>query len=583
MRSSKLSNDVKPVLSAVYRQLGALGRKNGKWFEQGRYDLLVQQPLPKATDPSFPLSYASYSLMRKCSGFDIGIDRAATALAGWHESEDRCAFVNFMGGILETDVPEFNSLGAAVLSTASRKITSVLGDFSVDSWFRDSGFSGGASTQRKRTESAIQNKFADNPHVTLDAYPLWRTLLWSSPCLQSLAIWDKVSIRNYGTFQTVPKDAKTERPIIIEPQGNMFFQKGLGTMIRNRLRRVGINLNDQSVNQGLAYNNSDIDVATVDLSAASDLISYETVKILFQHSPEWFDALLRVRTPYVKVGDAVLELEKFSGMGNGFTFELESLIFYCIAHACLELEREFGELREQSVLSVYGDDIIINSKAVDTLYVALEYFGFKVNVEKSFSAGPFRESCGVHTFFGRDISPIYIKDQTFKTVGDWYWLYNSLSALAERLDIDLSRALELIRRYLVRHNAWNYVPLRYGLTSGIRAPFDVAVPKQQKLSRNRKIPYFRGWLVKHYCEITSKRAVSQEGAYNSWLHSVMNDSREIEMHGPLITWKLMKQQNYSVEFLRDLEAMAPLPGTLRCNNYGTGRYHFQTVVVSAWD
>ena len=38
---------------------------------------------------------------------------------------------------------------------------------------------------------------------------------------------------------TVPKSYKTNRVIAIEPSWSMFFQKGVGRMIRKRLERFG--------------------------------------------------------------------------------------------------------------------------------------------------------------------------------------------------------------------------------------------------------------------------------------------------------------------------------------------------------
>ena len=73
---------------------------------------------------------------------------------------------------------------------------------------------------------------------------------------------------------TVPKNAKTDRTIAIEPGLNGFVQKGIGTCIRRRLRRFGINLNDQSINQAGAMLALDLQLSTLDLKSASDSISW---------------------------------------------------------------------------------------------------------------------------------------------------------------------------------------------------------------------------------------------------------------------------------------------------------------------
>jgi hypothetical protein len=85
-------------------------------------------------------------------------------------------------------------------------------------------------------------------------------------------------------------------------------------------------------------------------------------------------------------------------MGNGATFCLETLVFAAAAHA----------IRSKTV-SVYGDDIIVDSDKVDDLKRLLGFLGFSVNADKSFSAGPFRESCGKDYYQGVDITPFYLR------------------------------------------------------------------------------------------------------------------------------------------------------------------------------
>lgn len=94
----------------------------------------------------------------------------------------------------------------------------------------------------------------------------------------------------------------------------------------------------------------------------------------------------------------------FSSMGNGFTFELESLLFFTIVKAVSYFTGTPG------IVSVYGDDIICPSEIAETVSWVLSYFGFKVNTEKSHITGPFRESCGGHYHYGIDITPFYVKE-----------------------------------------------------------------------------------------------------------------------------------------------------------------------------
>jgi hypothetical protein len=117
-----------------------------------------------------------------------------------------------------------------------------------------------------------------------------------------------------------------------------------------------------------------------------------------------------------------VRLEKFSSMGNGFTFELETLIFWAISSGVQDAHNEWN-------VHVYGDDIIIPSESFDDVKHALEFFGFSLNKEKSFKDGAFRESCGSDYFNGVAVRPYYIEEFP-NGPEDWIALANGLRRLA---------------------------------------------------------------------------------------------------------------------------------------------------------
>lgn len=207
-----------------------------------------------------------------------------------------------------------------------------------------------------------------------------------------------------GKVAFVPKSWKTDRTIITEPLLNSLGQKGIGKYIRQRLKRFGVDLKDQTRNQELArYGSISGSLATVDLSSASDTISKALVAHLLPY--QWYSLLNRFRTPVVEGPDGLtIELEKFSSMGNAYTFELESLIFYALAFATAEVTG--CETRD---ISVFGDDIIIPVAAYGLLEEVLSACGFSLNRDKSFAVGPFRESCGTDYWNGFDVRPCYLK------------------------------------------------------------------------------------------------------------------------------------------------------------------------------
>jgi hypothetical protein len=93
----------------------------------------------------------------------------------------------------------------------------------------------------------------------------------------------------------------------------------------------------------------------------------------------------------------------FSSMGNGFTFELESLLFYAITRVLAKASGIKGRI------SVYGDDIICPVRLVPRLKRMLAFLGFRLNSKKTHYKGFFRESCGIHIYKGLDVTPFYIR------------------------------------------------------------------------------------------------------------------------------------------------------------------------------
>jgi hypothetical protein len=88
-------------------------------------------------------------------------------------------------------------------------------------------------------------------------------------------------------------------------------------------------------------------------------------------------------------------------MGNGFTFELESLLFYSVVRTIVPRDR-------LSDCGVYGDDIIVPQEYAVEVIKALNFLGFRVNGSKSFLAGSFFESCGADFFEGQNVRPFHL-------------------------------------------------------------------------------------------------------------------------------------------------------------------------------
>jgi hypothetical protein len=292
---------------------------------------------------------------------------------------------------------------------------------------------------------------------------------------------------------TVPKNSDIDRVACKEPELNMYMQRGVGNFLREALRKRGINLNDQSYNQRLAREGSvGRKLATLDLSSASDLISTQLVYTLLP--VDWFVLLDDIRVSRVNIDGHEHELCMFSSMGNGFTFELESLIFYALSCAINRAWKIRGRI------SVYGDDIITPCKIAPMYQRVFSWFGFRINSRKSFWSGRFRESCGKHYYDGYDVTPFYIR-KPLTTLPDLILSLNQLRNWATHSDCDVSF---WDPSYFTLWNHYkDIIPsyLRGGKDLALNTSLVTLDPPRKQLA-------------------ASKRAIDtcQEGAYYQWLH-----------------------------------------------------------------
>lgn len=363
------------------------------------------------------------ALYQKRDDLSIGVDKEAVALSKFIECEHSCREANkrLYYGLIRGDE---NPYVGRVFHYARRKIEKILGE--APRWSSlPFAYGPGANTNCRKTTSArwkLSAKPACSANMVssideiLSEIPLYRDLhsefeMTFGVCDDGSPDLNRYSIEEIcrvdvtpGELMFVPKSAKTHRSIIVEPSLNSLVQKGIGTVLKKRLKRAGVDLYDQTRNRELARRASiDNSLATVDLSSASDTISRELVSQLLPL--DWYILLNSSRTSCVvhKKSDTVFDLEKFSSMGNGFTFELESLIFYALTWAVCRVEEI------QPFVSVYGDDIICPTSIYDRLNEVFTYCGFTVNTVKSYVDGPFRESCGADYLNGVNVRPYYQK------------------------------------------------------------------------------------------------------------------------------------------------------------------------------
>ena len=208
----------------------------------------------------------------------------------------------------------------------------------------------------------------------------------------------------------VPKDARGPRVISCEPAELMYIQQGLmkllfETLESHELTRSMINFTDQTINRGLACSSSiNNELATLDLSEASDRVSLALVRALFPNN--WVIALEACRSEETELPSGqIVKLNKFAPMGSACCFPVEALTFWALATAAIIIDHGI----RYPVVYVYGDDIIVDSKYAATVIRALESQSLLVNRSKSYIDGPFRESCGGDFYKGIEVTPIRLR------------------------------------------------------------------------------------------------------------------------------------------------------------------------------
>lgn len=247
------------------------------------------------------------------------------------------------------------------------------------------------SHMRKRTPLELQRLYRyelikGSKHV---GFAIFRRLMYS----------DVLTIVMGSRASSVPKNNEKRRFINVEPLGNVILQRQVALGLREVLSALG---NDLETGQLDHYNMiSDKSYATIDFSNASDSVILSWVKWFFPRPV--YKYLFRYRSHITYVDSVAHAPNKLSSMGNGFTFEVMTMMLLAIARS-LDLSAR-----------VYGDDVIIHNLVADQFITAAADIGFQVNDSKTFVRSPFRESCG--GFYHDDIG--YLTTFDFQYIENW--------------------------------------------------------------------------------------------------------------------------------------------------------------------
>jgi hypothetical protein len=219
----------------------------------------------------------------------------------------------------------------------------------------------------------------------------------------------------------VPKSATKLRTICMEPCTLQYFQQGIMRELyyfisKHPFLSQKIVLNDQTQNQSAARFGSMLNnYATIDLSSASDSVSWQLVKLIFRGTKYLSWAAATRSSRHLLPDGSVMKSCKFAPMGSALCFPTECLIF-CAVVELVARKHDCTRTNENSYsfYTVYGDDIACPSDWAQEVISILESIGFLVNNEKSYIHGEFRESCGKEYYRGNDITPIYYRLSAIK-------------------------------------------------------------------------------------------------------------------------------------------------------------------------
>lgn len=290
-----------------------------------------------------------------------------------------------------------------------------------------------------------------------------------------------------GKLGFVRKDDTISRVIITEPVLNMFFQRGVSAIIEQRLADYGLLMGVQpDLNVELARLGSiQQTFSTLDSVSASNSITLSLCEEFVPAGPLSF--LKGCRNPSaVTPNGEQLSLHMLSSMGNGFTSTFQTAFFMCCVFAAFDM----AEARRYRTIGgteknwgVFGDDVIVPSGTVTRYTIRiLELLGFTVNKQKSFTEGPFRESCGGDYLLGANVRPFHCKK--WDELHDLYTLWNTASEWIARwypLPRFMREVEKMIKKALQqRKMSVHLVPTHFPESSGIHTSHYHAIRNLRK-------------------------------------------------------------------------------------------------------
>lgn len=368
---------------------------------------------------------------------------------------------------------------SAVLRQARHIAREILGDLDYDAFHRGLKVGKRATLGNSRNKAYIDCKLGDPKALTCpSALRTWFfSHVSSDPILDGIvrSVFKRRGFSgtkpdlnaDYLNLVLVPKSWKTHRPITPLSLIGLYYSYGVGGCVTERLREHGLDIRHlQAKHQRLARRFSGTrSHATADLSSASDSLRSDILNAVLPRA--WYTLVKKTFVRHVRIGGVDYYTESVLPMGNGATFPIETLVFYCLIKAVGDLMKVNG------TFSVYGDDLIYPSRIHPYVCGIFRDLGIGVNMDKTFVRSYFRESCGGDFYRGFDVRPALLPERPslrLSRLRYCQYLYKVLNSLLRRWhELEISATVQwLLREILSCSTKIFQVPPHFPDTSGVR-------------------------------------------------------------------------------------------------------------------
>lgn len=235
-------------------------------------------------------------------------------------------------------------------------------------------------------------------------------------------LYENAEDEPYSRFEAVPKTFGKPRGICLEMNEVQVLQQAVRRALYfwlekwHPLTRGRVSFEDQDNNGRLALESSATqEYDTLDLKDGSQRVVARLCFHLYGELPVWpyLNALatkkILIKPPYVP--KKIWHVPRhYAPMGSALCFPVMSMTLYFLCRAIIasKLPPKYKKFMDR--VYVYGDDIIVPYDVSNAVREWLPRFGVKLNMDKSYHHSLFRESCGVHAYYGKDITPTYVRD-----------------------------------------------------------------------------------------------------------------------------------------------------------------------------